>query len=239
MSNSGTAVVFGAAGDIGQAIVVRLCREQRISTIATFHSTPSAMLSSAVWIPYDTLTDDCTAIENAINEIGRPLSAIFYCIGIPSSKLSVTETSVEEWIKLFRVNCVGFAQAYGALRSFARKGNASVVVLSSDTTRVMGPKNGAYSASKVALEAVLQTLAKEEAPYGVRINALAPSLVASSLADKVLALKEVENRAAYVSSQPWGRLLALDEVADAALWLAFAPGSKYMTGQVIRLTASL
>jgi NAD(P)-dependent dehydrogenase (short-subunit alcohol dehydrogenase family) len=153
--------------------------------------------------------------------------------------LPVVDTTEQEWTTLFHVNCLGFVRAYSALKELARNGKAAVVVLSSDTTRVHRPGNGAYTASKAALEAVVRTLAREEASYGVRINAIAPSLIASPLAERILRAKGVEDIEAYAASQPWGRLLSLDEVADVAVSVALGDGWDYATGQVLRLAAEV
>ncbi len=118
-----------------------------------------------------------------------------------------------------------------------RRSQGRVVALSSNTTNVLGPTNGAYTASKVALESVVVTLAKEEASYGVRINALAPSLVESPLADYVLKLKGVRDRKDYISSLPWGRMISRESIADVATSIVLDDSWDYVTGQVIRFAS--
>lgn len=67
------------------------------------------------------------------------------------------------------------------------------------------------------------TLSAEEAEHGVRVNLVAPSLVASPLAESVLALKGVTDVEDYYRALPWGRPLTTTEVAGVAVEIATAP----------------
>lgn len=165
------------------------------------------------------------------------LIAAFFCIGIPSAKKQIVDTKTEEWINLFSVNAVGFVRAYTAIADIVRRSQSRIIVLSSDTTRIMGSQNGPYTASKAALEVIVQTLAKEEAQFGVRLTLLAPSLVDSPLADYILELKGITDKATHNESLPWGRPIAIQEVAEAAVSLALDVQWGYCTGQIFRLAS--
>lgn len=231
-----SALVIGGTGAIGHRIVSQLIARQ-YSVYSTFCNESDTTDGRAHWIQYDALSDSHSALLELSVTIPTPLSAVFFCIGIPSSKLPVIDTDPHEFARLLQVNCISFVKVYSMFAAKCRSSDARVLALSSSTTRSIGPRNGAYSASKAALESVVVTLAKEEAAYGVRVNALAPSLVASPLADHLLILKGIENRQEYVQQQAWGRLLSLSEVAESAVSLATDSCWSYMTGQVIRLSA--
>lgn len=98
---------------------------------------------------------------------------------------------------------------------------------------------GAYVAAKHALLGVTRSLALEVARQGVTVNAVCPGytdtdLVSSSVAGIVAKTgrSEEEARSHFTASNPMGRLVAPDEVADAVLWLA-ADGASAITGQAV------
>jgi NAD(P)-dependent dehydrogenase (short-subunit alcohol dehydrogenase family) len=105
--------------------------------------------------------------------------------------------------------------------------------------RGAGARNGPYTASKAALEAVALTLAKEEAGSGVRVNIVAPSLVESPQAQTVLARKGVTDTAVYYAGLPWGRALSVDEVAEVIVGIGADEQWRYLTGQVLRMAADI
>jgi len=236
---SGSAIVFGATGGIGGEIAARLLARGSLTVIGTYRGERKPQGDAVHWVKFDAASPEPDALRTAVEDVASPLRALLYCIGIPSSKCLVVDTPGGEWVSLFQANCLGFVAAYTALRNLCRASGTRVLVLSSDATRTLREKNGAYTSSKAALESVALTLAKEEAPYGVRINALAPSLVDSTLGRRVLQQKGVDDIAVYTQSQPWGRLLTLREVADAAIGMAIDETWSYSTGQVVRLAAAI
>lgn len=231
-------IVFGGTGAIGSTVVQHLLLRNVRPVLATYRSAPAPHVEGVRWVPFDAAAAGWEGdLRDALAQTDRGLAAMIFSIGIASSKQLVGETTAAEWLDLFATNCLGFVRAYQGVRDTARRCRTRVVVLGSDTTRVLGPGNGAYSASKAALEAVAATLAREEARYGVRVNVLAPSLVDSPLAGHLLRLKGVTDPAAYIGSQPWGRLITLPEVAEAAVSLALDSHWEYASGQVIRLAS--
>lgn len=157
------------------------------------------------------------------------------CVGVPSSKRRVADTDPDEFDAVFTGNVTSVVRLWQALCSRARDGSAGVVLLGSDTTTTLRAGNGAYSTAKAGLEALSTTLAAEEAEYGVRVNLVAPSLVASPLAESVLALKGVPNVDDYYRGLPWGRPLSPVEVACVVVEIATTPHWRYASGQVVRL----
>ncbi|MGH3430366.1 MAG: SDR family NAD(P)-dependent oxidoreductase, partial [Mycobacteriales bacterium] len=164
-----------------------------------------------------------------------PLQAVVCCLGTPSSKRRIADTDPDEFDAVFAGNVTSVVRLWQAVHERARKAAAGVVILGSDTTATLRADNGAYSAAKAGLEALSTTLAAEEAEHGVRVNLVAPSLVASPLAENVLALKDVSDVDAYYRALPWGRALSPSEVASVAVEIATASHWRYASGQVVRL----
>lgn len=229
------AVVAGASGAIGATVAHQLAAADW-GVIGTFHLHKPAPHPGVRWVPFDGTDEDSGAeLRAALDSDSRPLQAVICCIGAPSSKRRIADTDPDEFEAVFMVNVAAVVRLWQAVCKRARLGAAGVVLLGSDTTATLRPGNGAYSAAKAGLEAVAVTLAAEEAEHGVRVNLVAPSLVASPLAESVLALKGVTNIEEYYRALPWGRPLSVAEVAAIAVEIASAPHWRYASGQVVRL----
>ena len=115
-----------------------------------------------------------------------------------------------------------------ALKLMNRQNSGTIINISS----IVG-LNGAegqvvYSASKGAIAAVTKSAAKELAPKGIRVNAVAPGLINTELLKSIGEEKIGEN----LNRIRMGRLGTADEVADAILFLA-SDLSRYITGEII------
>jgi 3-oxoacyl-[acyl-carrier protein] reductase len=234
-SRDGLVVVIGGTGSIGGAIIA-CAKEDGWDVLATARRLPPAASRGGVrWTVFDPAkpeTSERLAHETAL---ASPLRAIFFCIGAGSSKLSVAKTAPEEFELLYRDNVLSLVIAWRALAKSARDGGAALVALSSDATATLRAGNAAYTAAKAALEALVVTLAREEAVHGVRANVLAPSLVRSPMAEAVIGLKGISDPLRHYKTLPWGRALESDEVARAAIDIGVSETWRYASGQVFRL----
>src|SRR5256886_7348468 len=178
-------------------------------------------------------------MAEAVRANGRPLRRMVYAAGVGSTKRPVVETPLDEFQQLWQVNALGFVAIWHAVAGPARADAASVVAISSEAARTAGGGNGPYSASKAALETILLTLAKEEAAHGVRVNIVSPSLVASPMAETMLAHKGIEAPAEYYAALPFGRALEAGEVAELVVDVAAGEHWRYASGQIVRLAADV
>lgn len=229
------AVVAGASGAIGRTVAASLAAAGW-AVIATYRTNQPEPIDGVTWIHFDGSTDDGSEqLRSVLAAEGRPVSAVICCIGAPSSKHRVSDTPPSEFDAVFTHNVTAVVRLWQAVREPARRGQAGVVILGSSTTTALRPGNGAYSAAKAGLEALVATLAAEEAEHGVRVNLVAPSLVDSPLAESILAMKGVTDPAAYYQGLPWGRPVTTTEVAAVAIDIATQPHWRYASGQVVRL----
>jgi NAD(P)-dependent dehydrogenase (short-subunit alcohol dehydrogenase family) len=231
-----TAVVIGANGAVGAAIV-QVLGQRDIPVIGTSRAnTQKARQTDTVMVEYE--AGDCSGVMRLCDAVAdRRIVALFYCVGRSSSKRAVTDTPLQEWTELWRVNVAGFVHVTTALMPQLRAAQARIVALGSQAVETCRSLSGPYTATKAALEAVVITLAKEEARHGVRVNVLAPSLVRSAMAEQLLAAKGVADPVAHYASLPWGRPLEPHEVADAAVSLALDSAWAYASGQRVPLSA--
>ena len=144
-----------------------------------------------------------------------------------------TELSLADWQAVVDVNLTGvFLCARSAARHMIAAGGGRIITISSVLGVVGGGvyPNISYQAAKGGVINMTRALALEWAPYGIRVNSIAPTyvrtrFVAGLLADPEL-LGELERRT------PLGRLAEPEEVADAVLFLA-GRGSAMVTGHVL------
>jgi 3-oxoacyl-[acyl-carrier protein] reductase len=140
----------------------------------------------------------------------------------------VAELKDEALARVHEVNVQGaFRLLRAALRPMILQRSGSVVVVSSTAARRPNVGQAAYAASKAALEMIVRVAARETAGRGIRINGVAPGLLAGGMAARII--EEAPERA--LAAIPMKRLGEASEVVPVVLFLA-SPLSSYITGQV-------
>jgi NAD(P)-dependent dehydrogenase (short-subunit alcohol dehydrogenase family) len=105
--------------------------------------------------------------------------------------------------------------------------------MSSISTSYIGPRGAPYNMAKVALEALAVTLAAEEREHGIRVNIVAPGMVATDMGDNYARMAAGVDRATDLdASSPFGRVCRVEDVAGVVAFLVSADGF-YVTGQRI------
>ena len=127
-----------------------------------------------------------------------------------------------------------FYCAQQAVLKMFRKKNGVVVNISSVSGSFSLPGQSVYSATKGAVNAMTRTMAKELAPYGIRVNAVAPGFIETDMLD---ALPE-EKKEDYLKAIPMHRLGQAQEVAGVVSMLV-SDACAYMTGQILTLDGGL
>lgn len=114
----------------------------------------------------------------------------------------------------------------------AMERGGSLVTISS-LTGVLVPENyAAYAGAKAGINHVTRIAASEYGSEGIRVNAVAPSVIETPMTAHLLAIPAVE--AAFLEQTPLGRMGALEDVSSAVLWLA-SDESSYITGQILNI----
>jgi 3-oxoacyl-[acyl-carrier protein] reductase len=121
-----------------------------------------------------------------------------------------------------------------AARVMGRRRSGAIVVLSSVVGERGSAGQSAYAASKAAISAIARSAAKELGPRGIRVNAVAPGVIATDLTSG-LAPAVIERS---ISGTPLGRLGNVDEVAAVIRFLV-SDEATFVTGQVIGVDGGL
>lgn len=141
------------------------------------------------------------------------------------------------WNEMMQVNLTShfhFAQAF--LPSMMKRKRGSVVFVSSISGRTGGTGGTIpYAVAKGGVNALMRGLAHEMAPYGIRVNAIAPGLVDTPLLNRPANQKRTEE---WISRIPLGRMARPDELTGAILLLASDAGS-YITGELIEINGGI
>lgn len=154
--------------------------------------------------------------------------------GVASRGLAVADTTQEELLRVIATHAIAAHHLTGLLLPGMRRASrADVIVVSSSELTHMRANGAPYNMAKAALEAFAFTLAREEAANRVRVNIVAPGLVATDMGDRLVQAKlGVGSVAELDSQQPFGRVCRPEDVARAVLFLV-GEDAAMITGQRI------
>ena len=169
------------------------------------------------------------AVEETVERFGR-LDVLVNNAGLGTNHDALDATE-EEWDELFAVNVRGlFFACQSAGRRMVEQRHGRIVNMASQAGLVGIPRHAAYSASKGAVIALTRVLALEWAPFGVTVNAVAPTFIRTpGTAER---LDRPEFLADVVERIPAGRVGTTTDVAGAVLFLA-SPAAGLVTGTVL------
>ena len=140
-----------------------------------------------------------------------------------------TDLTEEQWDRVMDVNCKGvYLCCRRALPAMIAAHRGSIINLSSMWGQVGASCEVAYSAAKAAVIGLTKALAKEVGPSGIRVNCVAPGVIATDMNAALTA----EDIAALAEETPLCRIGTAEEAAQAILWLA-GEKSAFVTGQVL------
>jgi 3-oxoacyl-[acyl-carrier protein] reductase len=233
------ALVTGASGGIGAATARRLAARGRRVAITYLHQREAALGLAAeiggLALELDLRDRSATreALERVVRELG-PIEVLVLNAGTLKDGLLPFLTD-EDWESMLDVHLgASFRVARAVVRGMYARRWGRIVAVTSATALVGQVGQTHYAAAKGGLAAFCRALAREAAPYGVTVNAVAPGFVATAMLEQL----NPEKLARYLEGVPLGRVGTADEVAAVIDFLASDEAS-YVTGQTISIDGGL
>jgi meso-butanediol dehydrogenase / (S,S)-butanediol dehydrogenase / diacetyl reductase len=230
------AIVTGAGSGIGAATALRFAREgarvvllgRRIEPLERVAAGIARAGGVAETRSVD-VTDEAAfaaAIDDTARRHGRLDVLVNNAYGMVAGTLERASTA--DWHATFRATLDSvFFGVRAALPRMAAQGGGAIVNVSSTAGHAGQAGIGAYASAKAALENLTRTAAVEAAPHGVRVNSVAPGVVATE--NTVAAFADPRARAAMERCIPLGRFGNPDEIASGIVFLASDEAS-FVTG---------
>jgi NAD(P)-dependent dehydrogenase (short-subunit alcohol dehydrogenase family) len=168
-------------------------------------------------------------VDAILDAYGR-IDVLVNNAGIHPGPMPIAELTLAYWEKLYDVNVRGPARLAGLVAPKMRDtGGGSIVNISTVGAYAGGPNVGVYTSGKAALIALTKAMAKEWAPWGIRVNAISPGPFLSEMMLGAERLSEgFLDRSAAATIQK--RVAAPEEIVGAIVYFA-GDASSYVTGE--------
>ena len=241
------ALVTGASSGIGHATAVAMakqgarvgvnyCKNQAGAEQAA--ETIRKAGSEALVIHADvTHQADVLAMVESVRKAWGRLDILVNNAGDLLARRTLADMTEEYWDQIMALN---LKSAFLCVRAVweemaARKSGCIINVSSIAGRNGGGPGAAAYSAAKGALLTYTKSLAKELAPHGIRVNGIAPGVIATPFHERYSPAEVMQRLVALI---PLGRAGTSEEIADVIVFLA-SPAARYITGETIEVNGGM
>lgn len=238
--NGRIAIVTGAAGDIGAAIVQRFvaagCKVAALdrdldALHARYPETGGADAHAGV-LSMACDVADARATEAAVAEVIARWGALHIVVNNAATvtpTATIADLSLDDWDTTLAVNLTGaWLMAKWAIPHMTQAGGGVVLNIASQLGHVTSRGRGAYGVSKAGLLALTRSIAVDHAMDGIRAVSLSPGAVMTRrVATRYGGTQEAND--ALAGRYPVQRLGTVDDVADAALFMV-GDGAAFITG---------
>jgi NAD(P)-dependent dehydrogenase (short-subunit alcohol dehydrogenase family) len=243
---AGIIVITGGSRGIGAA-TARMSAARGYQVAVNYNASPDAAHAvvaditkaggTAVAIAADVSTDaGATRLFAECDRLLGPVTALFNNAGIIHTNMSILGVTAEVLEQQWRVNVTSqFLCAREAVRRMSTKtgGRGGSIVNMSSRAAVIGGAHTSlpYAASKGAIDTFTHGLALEVASQGIRVNAVRPGLIETTIHNDTGDLERLKKLTPLV---PQGRTGTPDEIAEGVLWL-LSPAASYVTASLVDL----
>ncbi len=238
------ALVTGASRGIGRAVAEGLAADgfdlalvYAGNEAAAAEAVAACEAAGATARAYRCDVSDAEAVKATVDAVLADFGSVWALVnnaGVTRDGLLV-RMSDEDFARVIDVNLKGaFHMTRALARGFMRQRGGRVVNMASVVGLMGNAGQANYAASKAGLIGMTKSVARELAPRGVTVNAIAPGFVETDMT-AVLAACVLEG---YEMQIPLGRLASGDEVAAVARYLV-SDAASYVTGEVIRVDGGM
>jgi len=241
------ALITGASSGIGRATAEAMAREgarvgvnyckNQGGAEQTAESIRKAGGEALVLRADVTHAAEVRAMVDAVRKEWGRIDILVNNAGDLLARRSLTDMTEEYWDQIMALNLKSvFLCVRAVWQEMAERKTGCIVNVSSIAGRNGGgPGAAAYAAAKGGLLTYTKGLAKELAPHGVRVNGIAPGVIATPYHERY-SPGEVFQR--FIASIPLGRAGTSEEIADVIVFLA-SPAARYITGETIEVNGGM
>ncbi len=237
------ALVTGGARGIGREIVLLLASQGADIALCDVNleqaeETAKEIRSSGrECLAFKTDVTDSKSVQEMVDKIldkFKKLDILINNAGITRDNL-ILRMSEEDWDKVIAVNLKGtFVCTKIASKVMLKQRSGRIINLASIIGMMGNAGQANYAASKAGIIALTKSVAKELAPRGVTVNAIAPGFIKTEMTTKLP--DDIQKK--MLSSIPLGRFGEPKDVADLVLFLSMG-SSSYITGQVVQIDGGM
>jgi 3-oxoacyl-[acyl-carrier protein] reductase len=223
-------LIVGGSSGIGLEITKRLVKEGNRVFVISRNQNQLHQTDNVEFLSFDVLSDSGT-----FPSIDDDLSGIAYCPGSINLK-HFKIFKEQDYLDDFRINALGAVKVIGQYLPNLKKANKSSIVLFSTVAVQTGmPYHTSVAMAKGAVEGLTRTLAAEFAP-NIRVNAIAPSLTDTPMANRLLSSDE--KREVSAKRHPLNLIGKAEDIANAAYYL-LSDESNWVTGQIFHVDGGI
>lgn len=229
-----SAVVTGGSSGIGLDIARRLLAAGAAVTIWDRRAPPEDLQGDSV---HFSQVDVCdigsleTACATVVGQYDK-IDMLVNCAGFAGSTLPLEQTDPQEWQQVIAVNLLGvYNTCRVAVPVMKQAPAARIVNIASLAGKEGTPNASAYSSAKAGVLALTKSLGKELAQTAMRVNAIAPAAINTTLLQQ-MSPAHVQT---MIEKSPMKRLGECDEVSELTLWL-LSESCSFSTGAVFDLS---
>jgi NAD(P)-dependent dehydrogenase (short-subunit alcohol dehydrogenase family) len=228
------ALVTGGTSGIGKAIVERLLADGASVAFTGRDEDRGSEVAAggATFVRADTRSaeDVSRSVQKAVSALGG-LDLLVLNAGV-NHDAPLSETTDEDWDAILETNLLGpYRYAVSTLPVLREAGGGSIVAVSSDAGVWAEPDIGAYSVSKRALNWLVQMLALEGGPAGIRVNAVCPGDIAPGMRSTASGIERAGDPSRW-PLPPLRRLGRAEDVASVVAFLA-SDDASFVNGALI------
>jgi 3-oxoacyl-[acyl-carrier protein] reductase len=237
------AIVTGASRGIGRAIALELSKQGATLVVnyAASSSAADAVVDtitqaggSAVALQADvSKAEEVDALINAVMQKFSRVDILVNNAGITRDTL-LLRMKLEDWQAVIDLNLTGvFLCTKAASKIMLKQRSGRIINITSVAGQMGNPGQANYSAAKAGVIGFTKTIAKELAPRGITVNAVAPGFIATDMTSSLGNTEEI------IKFIPLGRYGQPEEIAGMVRFLAADAAAAYITGQVFNVDGGM
>ena len=240
------AIITGSTRGIGNSIA-RLFLENNAKVVICGSTEENALKAVNKMKEELNLTDDnimgiglnmkdTSAIKESVDKVINKWNKVDILVnnaGI-TSNVSLLDSTDEDFMEMFQINFFGVVSLTRKVVKYMKETGGSIINTSSMVANYGARNQSAYASSKFAINGLTKSLAKELGMYNIRVNAVAPGVVATDM----MGIVTEEMKQGLLRMTPLNKMAEPTDLAGAYLYLA-SDLSKFTTGTIIQVDGGL